>query len=63
MVNEKDRRSKRLSFSLNKVVSEVELQGELYLSRVLRSGDDTVACIWFCEVRVIEQIQEVRPEL
>ena len=42
---------------------EVELQGKLYLSSVLSFADDTVARIWLCEVRVIEEVQEVRAEL
>ena len=45
------------------VMLEVELQGKLYLSSVLRCANDTVACIRFCEVRMVEQIEEVRAEL
>src|SRR2546421_4756182 len=49
--------------SLDQIVSEVELQGELYLSGILRSCDETVPSVRFCKVRVVEQIEEIGTEL
>lgn len=62
MVNETDRRRSACPSRWTGVL-EVEFQGKLYLSSVLRMLDDTVARVWLCEVRVVEKVEEVRSEL
>jgi len=62
MVNETDRRGSACPSRWTGVL-EVELQGKLYLSSVLRRCDETIASIWFSKVGMVEEVQEIRAEL